>query len=676
MARKEGTELIIRCREVADFTEKAAMDDDLLRALTEVGGRVPIYAFKNRFKGPRNILKKVERKRAEGLSALSALEPLIVQERLVSRKKKKPTDALTKLETKKKDAIKLRDYNPDHITDALGCRFVTLYQTEIPTIVGSLLSGLHGFNQKAQGREVRLREFVIYTNRPTRDPLSIVNSTIDVLKRSNFAGTTSTIRRPEHRKSAYSSVHLVFDRDVEIEHAGRPRTTELATFEVQVRDIFEEGWGEVQHHLLYSEKDESGGRKDHHEDEGEQWRLHLNALKTFVDGCSQHASIIRMHFDSAKRSQTTENAIRSVTEREKDRTNVIQTLKRLDGPESAIEEISDGYVIFESAEQSSSNQQKITRYNEAARKFHQARLQLSRRVQEEPVPTGHGRTVEYYLVMEEGNCKVAAAEAVAASARPDETLEKQLLEEARFLFSLMIAKFPEDPVAHGRAAKTLEKFPEDIEALREALRLYRRAAELVRGDAVTGPEHWLAILSHVNVGYVLWLLSLLSEDEAQVTEMLREAAQESLTALDVWRKQPVASRTCEINKLHAHKAASNVLYFCGKLLGGGLTDEIVNAETISQHIDLIRDLNITVYADYYKTKDNLIFAYLALGDGQRVKSLAQENFRELRDLAEKRSGTPLDIDAILEHLRGAEQRCFKTARDVLFSRLDGETDGR
>ncbi|MEA3017750.1 MAG: hypothetical protein QOI38_2472, partial [Sphingomonadales bacterium] len=540
MARKEGAELIIRCREVADFTEKAAKDNDLLRALSDLGARlgdlgsrVPIYAFKSRFKGHKNILKKVERKRAEGARHLTALQPLVAAEEAKQKRRVKESPALASLRADSREAIKLRDYNPNHVTDALGCRFVTLYQTEIPLIVGALLSALNAFNAGGTGADVRLREFVIYTNRPPKDPLSIVAATQEALKKSNFASTTSIIRQPENRKSAYSSVHLVFDRDVEIEHAGRSRTTELATFEVQIRDIFEEGWGEVQHHLLYSDKDDANGRGLSEDGSDEQWRLHLNALKTFVDGCSQHASIIRMHYDTSPRNQSVETAIRSVTEREKDKTNIIQTLKRLDAPEAAQEAVSDAYVLFESGEQAPSLAQKIPRFIESSTKFERAFNLLTKQTRREAVQNSHGRTIEYYLTMERGNCDIAASDAIAVSLTPDMDQQDKLLKEARALFTSMIRKFPSDPVAHSRRAKALEKSTHDPVALNESLKMYRAAAGLIDSDPVTGPDHWLAVLSHINISYVLWLLSNLEEDEGKVCELLADAARENLQALDI-----------------------------------------------------------------------------------------------------------------------------------------------
>jgi ppGpp synthetase/RelA/SpoT-type nucleotidyltranferase len=674
VARLEGPELNIRCREVADFTDKASTDNNLMKVLDEATARVSIYAFKTRFKKPGNILKKVERKRREGASLISKADTDLQREKL------RPTPdpaRIAAMESQTKEGEKLKNYNPDHVTDAWGCRFVTLYQSEIPVTISALLETLSAFNETCPSAPVRLREFVIYTNRPSHDPLSIVSATQLALERSKFADSTSVIRPPENRKSAYSSVHLVFDRDVEIEHPGKPRGVELATFEIQVRDIFEEGWGEVQHHLLYSEKDDPvPPEMDSETSVTEQWRLHLNALKTFVDGCSQHASIIRMHHDATKRGPTPTNVTQSITERERDRTAVIHTLKRLNAPEAAREAILKAYALVDAADQRTGAQDRPALLCEAADLFHQGLEQLDDRSRLEKVRSDTVLSVEYFVGMEEAGCLASAAAARGATHSETKQGEprKPLLERARGIYRELARRHRHDPVVHFRYGAVLESLAESEAELEEALASIERGIKILDSDPLGFPDHWLRISSHVKKGYLLWMQAQKQTDGEERIRLITEAGTASLDALDAWHAQSDVGRQSEVNRLNAHKAASNVLFFGGKLMLEGKPSPLITADVIKKHMTLISRLNIDVYSDYFKTRDNLIFAHRALGEKEAARTLALTNFRELRRLAEQRAGVPLDIAQVHRHLHGSEANCFETARDVLFGKagLDEE----
>ncbi|MEA3010583.1 MAG: hypothetical protein QOJ91_2275 [Sphingomonadales bacterium] len=678
MSRKEGTELVLRCTQVANFTKKAAEDGQLIEALGRVSSKedLRIYVFKSRYKGDNNILKKVLRKRREGARLLKRLKEEKNALPRVADRTPEQIDRGRSIHAGIKDAKDQLEYEPDHITDAWGCRYVTLYQSEIPLTVSALLAELHSFNHGGHGAQVRLKEFVIYTNRPQHDPLSIVGPTKDALERSGFSDHVSKIREPENRKSAYSSVHLVFWRDVSIQHPGKSAPeTELAAFEIQIRDIFEEGWGEVQHHLLYSDKenfpdsDEATAHTCSEEEiEQDSWQLHLNALKTFVDGCSQHASIIRREFDEMRRAPITTYATQSVTDRAHDKTMIIQELKRLSASETIIEDVSNGYTLLESGEQTSSGEDKLVRFSEASSSFKRAIGNLNKRCLDANLETG--RPIRYYLSMEQANCQVSISEAAASRVQHHDEIEITALAAAKAIYTDMVAIFEMDAVSHIRLGKVQEKLASNEADLAAALAMTEAGIGLIRADELTGSDHWIAITSRIDKGFAIWRMveSQPNEQTDKAFELIESAAVANQEALEIWRSQSETARLKRSNRLGAHKAASNLLFFGGKLLEGGKISETVNADQLRALIELIESLTIEVQADYYKTRDNFLHAYRALGETDMAQSLAETNFRELRDLAEARSKRPLNVDSVTNFLKGSELRCFLTAQRSLFKK--------
>ena len=103
------------------------------------------------------------------------------------------------------------------------------------------------------------------------------------------------------------------------------------------------------------------------------------------------------------------------------------------------------------------------------------------------------------------------------------------------------------------------------------------------------------------------------------------------------------------------------------MVEAGRINERISPATLITHMSFIDGLAIETHADYFKTRDNYLHAYRALGDTERAREMAEANFQELRGLAERRSRQLLlDIASIKAELRGSEARCFGTASRFLF----------
>lgn len=645
-----GTDLLLRCHEVIASAQKA-ISTDLLITLEGVSTATKSYVFKHRFKSPSGLEKKVRRKRHEGARSQRLIDSL-------------PPEAVAEATAA---ATKALQYSPDHVTDAWGCRFVTLYQDQIPTVVETLLQALELYNRDAP-YPVRLREFVVYTNRPLHDPLSIVNHTLAILSRSGFASSVlvdeSIIRAPENRKSAYSSVHFVFDRDVDIEHVGKESATETASFEVQIRDIFEEGWGEVQHNLLYSSKDDSAELAG---PETEAWAIHLNALKTFVDGCSQHASIIRRNRSRSASGPAPALERESATSRILDQKKLVAALNRSGAPRPVLGLVSKSYTLLlavESAfysidfpdglELSTDNL-----LQEAVEAFRNSLSALGKHATAS-VHEVSDRPVRFFVQMELSNLELLLAE--AKNAQGDSFGSAQLHKEAISGFESVLKEFPNDTVARLRLARAITREANTADTRARARSLIEEAIVLLGSDPLTGPKHWMAISARTQLGNLYWQEasdSIPSEDLR--ASLYRRSIAITKEAVETWNRQTKDGVAEVANRLAAHKALSNVLYYYGDLIIRTTTGTDDDRAELRRCIADFDNFSVPDYREYYRTRDNLMHGWLALGEQDKALALASENFRWLRSEAEGRAGVVLQSDQLKAYLSRSQQRCFDAA---------------
>lgn len=658
MTEAERNVLINRVYEVHRAAEKATTPA-FLATLEGVKKGDKIYTFKHRLKSPTSIETKVQRKRELGERAKEELESIPPEHR---------DDGW---ESRHKQAVESATYSPDNVTDALGCRYVTLYQSEIPVTVEELLRTIEAHNRDPANSQINAYEFVIYTNRLPRDPLSITEDTVRIVERSPlFKDVPSSIRPPESRKSAYSSVHFVFHHDVEIQHPGKEMQHEQTFFEVQIRDIFEEGWGEVQHHLLYSDKDNVGDDAAVPLADQVQWSLHLNALKTFVDGCSQHASIIKSNLDGLRASRPPTTANQSVSERKADVVHLIQALRKVRAPKDTEEKVSLGYSLLLSGISATSDDEALRRLLDAAEHLDAALAALTTRQRDAKERHSGDLTIGYFIEME-----AAAARLAAADLPPAAEQELQLRGEAEKIYERLVKRFPKDPTVHMRLGKMIERRASSFEDFKRSEALFDRTVELVPDDPTTGSDHWIAISARIDRGVSIWKQVRFLGDSAPVEQQASElarAAEKTAEAFEIWQQQSLSGN--ELNKIIGHKAASNVIFYLAAIneLGAPLTPD--QRTLMTQMIAEAEQGGVEPYADWYKTRDNLLHGYAALGDDAKVRQLALENFNELRARAEAASGRPLDTSEIGNYLSGSPLICFKSSAERLIGAVGNDNE--
>lgn len=669
MQRLEGNDLILRCRELADVAKKAA-DDDLCRTLRAVGMDVRSYAFKERMKSPKAIEKKVRRKRLEGTGMRAAYK--LERARLASAPPPANAAAGRAADELRAAADRSEAYDPDHVTDVWGCRYVTLYQSEIPPTVEALLTRLESFNRASHGT-VRMKECVIYTNRPAGDPLSIVGATLQIVKRSGLASSviadSSLIREPESRKSAYSSVHFVFERDVLIEHAGKDEGEEIAAFEIQIRDIFEEGWGEVQHHLLYSGKDNLDLDENARSEDGELWQLHLNALKTFVDGCSQHASIIKRNLEMLRKPRIETIESEAHVKRTEDQEAIVRTLKSQGVGREAAKSVAKAYTLLLAAEAAQDSSVAVGHYGEAIAAFAGAIEAIGDRL-DLTVDGSGSRTVRYLLETEQAHCIFRTAETgfrgVASPAADAAARRQRLYEDAHRLYGRVASANPSDATAKLGLARAVQRLDRIPAGLAHAEALLDDCIRLI-GPADILRNRLLPISSRIQKGVVLWQRAeAIAGDAALAREFVERAVDVTVQASEIWMEYGEDVRLTGYNRAGGHKAASNILYYVAQLVKRGWSRPGYDAETLKRYLPMLEGLRIEPYREFFKTRDNLMQAYDALGEVTTARDLARTTFTELRGEAERRAGVPLDVAGVALHLEPDERGCYDAARSVLF----------
>jgi ppGpp synthetase/RelA/SpoT-type nucleotidyltranferase len=451
----EGSELDAHSWAVKEAAEKALRR--IMRAITNSPIREPAYAIKSRIKTKQDVYDKVLRKRK-------------------GNRKEKPKP----------------DYEPESMTDVAGVRIVTLFQPDIVSVVSHLIKMVqrHETTPESPIDKDGLKEVLIFTNRPDNDPLAVAQSVFQIV---NDAGYSSVCKPPQASESGYSSVHLIVTTSVDVDSGGNQVTRKPFPVEIQIRTVFEDAWGEVDHRLRYR-----NARKPIEEDDGDErletWKPHLNALKTYVDGCSQYADIIKMQAIDTSASNVAEPRFKPIE-------TVQQALAVFSAhPDTIKEKLRRAYFARERMINAERGEQKFQAAVETIEEFERIEKE------EHTFLSSSGpqsTTLDYFLKMEQ---------AFASMQRRDE----QGLRKAVEIYKALSSKHPNDPALYYRWGTALADLKEPERAL----------PIMEHGVSCLGKEqegHWLAAAIPRNVAFAYWRLSEKDSDPAGKLKLLEKA---------------------------------------------------------------------------------------------------------------------------------------------------------
>lgn len=177
------------------------------------------------------------------------------------------------------------DYDIGSVTDVLGLRVVTLFRQDMVDIVDSILALItHKESFKPNPFVANsLKEAIIYTPSMGSDP--VINQVLQKIKASSLI--SKDMVKKSDSAARYSSIHLVahIDRSVSEYHEKY-----RIPIEIQIRTVFEDAWGEIDHKYGYQSRTGKSASQIHHPIPVEK---NLLTLKRFVDSCAEYADNIR-----------------------------------------------------------------------------------------------------------------------------------------------------------------------------------------------------------------------------------------------------------------------------------------------------------------------------------------------------------------------------------------------
>lgn len=223
-----------------------AAEAEVLAALQQSGIFRFCYAHKSRVKPELKLLEKTERKRKE------------------------------------KPNYKLQD-----ITDVIGIRFVTLLRKEMPQVFEAMIDIINHVsplnpNPFLKGR---LDEIIVYHTNPN-DLILVELKKIAKKKKikKKMVGKVS--------KESYSSIHLVTRLNKKINKLSDGSKDYYIPVEVQIRTVFEDAWGEIDHKYGYVIR--TGKEQGKPVSNAQSVLRHLKIMKQFSDACAEYADVIHL----------------------------------------------------------------------------------------------------------------------------------------------------------------------------------------------------------------------------------------------------------------------------------------------------------------------------------------------------------------------------------------------
>jgi len=236
----------------------------------------------------------------EKLIALAGIGPNSLYDQVYAVKVRvKSVDSLVaKVVDKRKDIAK-RSYAASDATDIVGVRLLCLYAEDLPNVIQSLIS----FLKFIQLNSIRLlegdtldeaiHEIKVYksnSNARVYDQVHRYCNQLGLSERNRRGEAKIELEDFEGKQKTYSSIHFVCNA---LSYAsGAVRTVPI---EIQVRTIFEDTWGEIDHSLEYKLKQKLGRRNIPKALQGshETMRGVLNELKNSLESAGRQAENVR-----------------------------------------------------------------------------------------------------------------------------------------------------------------------------------------------------------------------------------------------------------------------------------------------------------------------------------------------------------------------------------------------
>lgn len=473
-----------------------------------------------------------------------------------------------------------------------------------------------------------LIEAIVYTNAPQPGDLDgLPRMVVDMLCKAGFAAQT---KPPENRKGGYSSVHFV----VQVNLGGSGHGSVIPV-EIQIRDIFEEAWCEIDHTLRYV-----NDREGEDTDIEEHWRRHLAVLKTAADGNSQHAALIKQTaIEFLKRRRETGQAPSQPIPSESPANLAERLAAEVHGVQK--QKVIEAFKAMERARGTADETVRAGHFIEAAAAFENVIAGL--KAEDASRSAGDLRTVQYHLSMELAFCLQSTA-------------DKQKEEEAIAIYQAIVEQWPDDAFATYRLAYLLRR----AGACEKAEELYRKGCELLAVDGTISEKSWLHSAMPRQLGFVLWGKTNerrgAKVDEEHRIALLEEAIRFTKLALEA------VVRT-ELGQAEEEKCINNLLYYLTR------REELrasPDADTMKEIRELVERLvamfpRSGVLTPHLLAMHTVMVAYTLLEDSTARKNIASVVGRGLFEMACARARRELQVHEVRSHL---PERLYDVYDDV------------
>ncbi len=331
----------------------------------------------------------------------------------------------------------------------------------------------------------------MYSSRPLSDPLSFHHPIADYLKQHSLRYDEAATG------DLYSSIHVCAKCEVEVDDEFSPsakRPIEV-NVEFQIRNIFEEAWGQISHKIRYLYTRSPSVV--------ESWHKHVYVLKMLIDGCIQYAQIIKEYSDESDRQLS---VVQVATVSGADASILAHFFKRI--PSNLYNCLEQGYDKLKVAENANTSYQRTKNYLEAATLFDSAfQTSLSYIIHDKDLE----RRFKYETRMECARCLFAA-----------ENRELSNIDKASHIYSTIRKEEETDAACRYRHGMVLLE-QKDFEGAEKAL---LECKQLLDGglDKNVPQGHLLHAAVRLALGTYYWAIARSSdkrEGESDIAKAIR-----------------------------------------------------------------------------------------------------------------------------------------------------------
>lgn len=379
------------------------------------------------------------------------------QERLIEKTKRK------------KEKEDKPNYNLKDITDVLGIRFISLFRLKLPDIFEKMISLIQhneaiSPNPFSKGN---IKEIIYYAVNPEHDEVAEM-----IRRKARNLGVEHLLQISDSKD--YTSIHIVAYAEDRVDI----HTDYQLPVEIQMRTVFEDAWGEIDHRYGYVLK--SGKEIGEPVHNAEFVSNHLSALKKFTDACAEYADCIFKEAQNDASSALSYGRVISVKD-----DSIIKEFKKMKIDNELIEEYERNRNMRISAECKSTKQPKSI-YLNAAERFKEL-IEKTTQKQLETKNKPKYKVFIFFSRMNEAACLLS-------------TGLQESIHNALTIYTDLLGTYSEYPLLHfrlGQAYSRLGYFEESVNSFISCKKLINKKAKKAEKNTKFNFKYRSADIIHI-----------------------------------------------------------------------------------------------------------------------------------------------------------------------------------